>query len=245
MARVFLLNPPSPEPVKTPLLSFCHLAASLRRGGHEVALLDASAPHAPHAVDDIERTIAGFAPDLVGLHLKTLHVQPAYEVAARLRHRWPLVAGGPHATVCPDEPLAHGFTYVIRGEGEEVLVELADAVAPKARGASDERRALGEIAGLSTAAGHNPGRPFIRDLDALAFPMTALDLFDPAWYGSLTALPPAGLLASRGCPAACTFCSNNVTGRKFRYRSPASIVQEIRGLQARLGVAAALSWSFF
>ena len=45
MARVFLVNPPSPEPVRTPLLSFCHLAASLRAGGHEVGLLDASAPH--------------------------------------------------------------------------------------------------------------------------------------------------------------------------------------------------------
>lgn len=237
MARVFLLNPPSPEPVKTPLLSFCHLAASLRRGGHEVALLDASAPHAPREVDEIERVIADFEPDLVGLHLKTLHVQPAYEVAARLRHRWPLVAGGPHATVCPDEPLAHGFTYVVRGEGEEVLVELADAI--------DHRRALSDIAGLSTAAGHNPGRPFIGDLDSLAFPMTALDLFDPAWYGSKTALPPAGLLSSRGCPAACTFCSNNVTGRKFRYRSPGSIVQEILYLQRTFGAARTMSFSFF
>src|SRR5262249_29508527 len=156
MARVFLLNPPSPEPVKTPLLSFCHLAASLRAGGHDVALLDASAPFAPHEPDEIEAIIAAFGPDLVGLHLKTLHVQPAYAAASRLKDRWPLAAGGPHAPVCPDEPLAHGFTYVVRGEGEEVLVELADAV--------DGRRALDQIAGLSTAQGHNPGRPFIRDL---------------------------------------------------------------------------------
>src|SRR6202007_3398004 len=91
MARVFLVNPPSPEPVKTPLLSFCHLAASLRQGGHEVALLDASAPYAPHEPGEIEEVIADFRPDLVGLHLKTLHVQPAYAVAAALRHRWPLV----------------------------------------------------------------------------------------------------------------------------------------------------------
>jgi len=48
VARVFLLNPPSPEPVRTPLLSFCHLASALREHGHEVALLDASAPFAPH-----------------------------------------------------------------------------------------------------------------------------------------------------------------------------------------------------
>src|SRR5437764_13776945 len=104
MARVFLINPPSPEPVRTPLLSFCHLAASLRAGGHDVALLDASAPRAPHTGAEIAARVHGFGPDLVGLHLKTLHVQPAYALAAVL-DGLPLVAGGPHATIVPDEPL--------------------------------------------------------------------------------------------------------------------------------------------
>src|SRR5262249_28033733 len=87
MARGFLLNPPSPEPVKTPLLAFCHLASSLRAGGHEVAILDASTPHAPR---DIEPRIAAFAPDVVGMHLKTLHVQPAYALMRSLAERWPI-----------------------------------------------------------------------------------------------------------------------------------------------------------
>src|SRR5512134_1332348 len=104
MARVFLVNPPSPEPVKTPLLSFCHLAAALRAAGHEVALHDASAPFAPRTHAEIAARISAFAPDLVGLHLKTLHVQPAYALAAELAGRFVLVAGGPHATIVPDEP---------------------------------------------------------------------------------------------------------------------------------------------
>jgi anaerobic magnesium-protoporphyrin IX monomethyl ester cyclase len=246
MARVFLLNPPSPEPVNTPLLSFCHLAASLRAGGHQVALYDASAPRSDRDPDAITARVAAFSPDLVGLHLKTLHVQPAYAMAASLAGRWPLVAGGPHATVCPDEPFRHGFDHVVRGEGEEVLVEFADAV--------DGRRALGDIFGLSFATRispsgvrHNAPRPFIRDLDALAPPMSALDLFDPTWYGHAPGkgLPPAGLLSSRGCPAACTFCSNNVTGRKFRYRSPASIVSELLELRKTHGIERTQSFSFF
>src|SRR5581483_10928346 len=65
VARVFLLNPPSPEPVRTPLLAFCHLASSLRAGGHQVALLDASAPFAPRDPDEIAARIGAFAPDLV------------------------------------------------------------------------------------------------------------------------------------------------------------------------------------
>jgi len=242
MARVFLVNPPSPEPVRTPLLSFCHLAASLRTGGHEVALLDASAPHAPHDHAEIAARIAAFAPDLVGLHLKTLHVQPAYALAAALAERFALVAGGPHATIVPDEPLAHGFRWVIRGEGEEALVELADAL--------DGRRALASIAGLSWRdrglPRHNPARPFLTALDELAPPLSALDLFDPVWYGPPPepgrALAPAGILSSRGCPAACTFCSNDVTGRKFRYRSASSVAAEVALLRERFGLSA---FSFF
>ena len=231
MARVFLVNPPSPEPVQTPLLSFCHLAAALRERGHEVALLDASAPFAPHDHATIVAQVMAFAPDLVGLHLKTLHVQPAYALAAALADRAPLVAGGPHATIVPDEPLAHGFRWVIRGEGEDALAELADVI--------DGRRAPRDVAGLSWIdrgmPRHNPTRPFINDLDRLAAPLSALDLFDRRWYrrDGDGPLPPAGILSSRGCPAACTFCSNDVTGRKFRYRSAPSVAAEVAMLRDR------------
>lgn len=241
MARVFLVNPPSPEPVRTPLLSFCHLASSLRAGGHEVALLDASAPHAPSSAREIKARIAAFAPDLVGLHLKTLHVQPAYALAAELGDL-PLVAGGPHATIVPDEPLAHGFRWVIRGEGEEALVELADVI--------DGTRDAASVAGLSWRergmVRHNPTRPFLTELDRLAPPLSALDLFDPSWYGPPPVpgmqLAPAGILSSRGCPAACTFCSNDVTGRKFRYRSATSVAAEVKLLRERHGL---VGFSFF
>jgi anaerobic magnesium-protoporphyrin IX monomethyl ester cyclase len=222
MARVFLVNPPSPEPVKTPLLSFCHLAASLRAGGHEVALLDASAPFAPHDHAEIRARVAAFAPDLVGLHLKTLHVQPAYALAAELSD-FVLVGGGPHATIVPDEVLTR-CKWVVRGEGEETLVELADAI--------DGKRAPASIAGLSWIdrgmVRHNPARAFNTELDRLAPPLSALDLFDPSWYGANDTVAPAGLLSSRGCPAACTFCSNDVTGRKFRYRSASSVAAEVK-----------------
>jgi anaerobic magnesium-protoporphyrin IX monomethyl ester cyclase len=237
MARVFLLNPPSPEPVRTPLLSFCHLASALREAGHAVALLDASAPFAPHDAAEIRARIAAFAPDLVGLHLKTLHVQPAYAIAAELAE-FVLVAGGPHATIVPAEPLTRGFRYVVRGEGEDALCELAAVI--------DGTRAVDTVAGLTWIdrgmIRHTADRPFNNELDRLAPPLAALDLFDPAWYGATTTLPPAGLLSSRGCPQACTFCSNDVTGRRFRYRSAPSVAAEVALVRDRFAMPA---FSFF
>ena len=235
MARLFLLNPPTDETVRTPLLSFLYLAAALRRAGHEVAVLDASAPFAEKDPSAIARRALAWKPSLVGIHCKTLYCRDAYALAAAFSGAGvPLVCGGPHPTVAPLEPLAHGFDYSLRGEGEEALAELCDAL--------DGRRPLGEVASLAWKGGVNASRGFLLDLDALASPLDALDLFDPRWYGASATVAPAGLLASRGCPAACTFCSNNVTGRRFRYRSAAAIAAEIASLRDRTGLRA---FSFF
>jgi anaerobic magnesium-protoporphyrin IX monomethyl ester cyclase len=166
-------------------------------------------------------------------------VQPGYALARDLAARWPLVAGGPHATVAPVEPFDHGFHFAIRGEGEEPLVELADVL--------DGRRAAGDVLGLAFRDGAggvhlNPPRGFLLDLDALPSPLPSLRLFDPAWYGSAAPVPFAGILASRGCPAACTFCSNNVTGRRFRYRGAGAIAAEVRALREQYG---ARGFAFF
>lgn len=235
MARLFLINPPTDETVRTPLLSFLYLGAALRRAGHEVAVLDASAPFAPREPAAIATQVLRWGPSLVGIHCKTLYAQVAYALARAFSGCGvPLVCGGPHPTVVPLEPLAQGFDFSLRGEGEETLVELCDAL--------DGKRPLEQVRSLAWKGGVNAPAGFLLDLDGLASPLDALDLFDPGWYGAQDPVPPAGLLASRGCPAACTFCSNNVTGRRFRYRSAPAIAREIAELRDRAGMRA---FSFF
>ena len=240
MARLFLINPPTDETVRTPLLSFMYLAAALRRAGHAVALVDCSAPFAPRDHAEIVERALAFGSDLVGLHCKTLYAQDTYALAHAFEGQGvPLVCGGPHPTVAPLEPLAHGFHYSVRGEGEETLTELCDAL--------DGKRELTTVRSLAWRNGQgglelNPSRGLLLDLDGLASPVDALDLFDPCWYGARKTVAPSGLLASRGCPAACTFCSNNVTGRRFRYRSAAAIAGEIRALRERTDF---IAFSFF
>jgi radical SAM superfamily enzyme YgiQ (UPF0313 family) len=236
MARVFLVNPPTPEPVRSPLLAFGYLAEGLRRAGHEVALLDASAPFAPNSAEQIADRLAEFGADLVGIHIKTLYVRAAYAMVREVRRIMPsvrIVGGGPHATVVPAEPLDHGCDFVLAGEGDDGLAELADAL--------DGKRNFSDVQGLGWRDAFglvrwSAPRSFIDHLDALPDPLVALDLFDAAWYEPNLPLAYSGLLTSRGCPAACTFCCNNVTGRRFRYRSAHGVGAEVRRLREDHGL---------
>jgi radical SAM superfamily enzyme YgiQ (UPF0313 family) len=212
-----LLTAPSPEPLAGPLLGFQCVGAALLGRGHDVAVLDPAAAHFRHDAGWIESEVDRLAPDVVGMGLFTRWAWHGYRLAQRLaRPGRLLVAGGPHATARPEEPLRFGFDTVVAGEGE---VAFADVVESYGRGERPPR---------IVAA------PAIAELDALPFPHLAARLFDPAWYGSAET-GTAGLMLSRGCPARCTFCANHVTGRRLRWRSPASVVAELNACHALTG----------
>jgi anaerobic magnesium-protoporphyrin IX monomethyl ester cyclase len=158
--------------------------------------------------------------------------------ARRLRqHCRLLVAGGPLPT-CDPLPFLDDFDLVVRGEAEETLIELitawesasskAGAQWSKVPGlvyrsqAADRESDAGEV--VETAV-----RPFIRDLDRLAFPARQMFpnedyiRFGKKKYGySITTV-----MSTRGCPFHCEFCSNVVFGGSFRQRMAGSVVDEI------------------
>jgi radical SAM superfamily enzyme YgiQ (UPF0313 family) len=79
---------------------------------------------------------------------------------------------------------------------------------------------------------HNPMAPWITDLDALPVP-------DPAVADGTADCVIGGnrivmVQTSRGCPFDCSFCSvTGMFGRKFRYRSVASVIEELRGYDSQ------------
>ena len=87
----------------------------------------------------------------------------------------------------------------------------------------------------TTPAQSTPRRPARRHTRSTSSrePGLAQPLYDPRWYGA--GLHPGGIMTSRGCPSGCTFCSNHVTGRRFRHRSTASVIAELRTEHARSG----------
>ncbi|OGQ92468.1 MAG: hypothetical protein A2284_07735 [Deltaproteobacteria bacterium RIFOXYA12_FULL_61_11] len=228
---VVLVNPPATGLVQSelstavprheglmPPLGLLYLAAALRREvGCRLRLLDAPA----EGLDEVGtlEAITRERADLVGLSVLTSNLVAAASLARALRTlhpRLPCCLGGPHVTHFPEETLQlPGVDYVVEGEGEQVLVDLVRMLL------ADEPRQRPRTPGERRLV----GRP-VENLDDLPFP--SRDLLPSASYSMLLARGrrPTTLLASRGCPYHCTFCS---TPRgPYRRRSIASLLAELR-----------------
>jgi anaerobic magnesium-protoporphyrin IX monomethyl ester cyclase len=224
-----------------------YLSAALRARGHDTELVFNPKLFDNHAITfprlerhlglDLEHVLARLErsrPDLVGFsaNVATYRGVRAVATALRRRLRVPTVVGGPLATSLPEQFLGEGvFDYVVVGEGEAALVELADALAAGTDPAGIPnlwlRRGGREV--------RTPPRPFVTELDALPDPDRDLFAREGHVFGMIT--------ATRGCPFRCTFCAAGSVlqeaaanpGKWYRRRAPAAVVAEAARARDRYG----------
>jgi anaerobic magnesium-protoporphyrin IX monomethyl ester cyclase len=147
----------------------------------------------------------------------------------------PVIVGGPHARLIPDDIIAYSTVDVVfTGEAELPILDYAKG------------KPLCEIHGIihrkDTQTVRNPPSEAIQDLDEIPFP--AYDLFRISAYHTTKGVakrhPASYVITSRGCPYNCTFCSskalNPATGKKVRFRSPENVLEEIEFLVKDHGV---------
>lgn len=222
MVRALLVLPPLPQPMNTPYLGQQYVAAALLAAGHEVRCLDLANLSPGEAAQRLQDEVHAVRPDLVGMTLFTYNALAGYRLAETFAETDALlIAGGPHPTILPEEPLAHGFDLSVSGEGEHAIVAVAEML-----GSGGD---FTSIPGLHTRTGRGPPNAAIEDLDALPYPHLA------AANGALDAVA-GGIVTSRGCPARCTFCANYVTGRAYRWRSPDNVIAELVALRRDFGL---------
>ena len=181
---------------------------------------------------EIMKAVQDYKPDIVGISFMTANSASGYYLAEMLKSynpKLPVIAGGTHPTLLPEEPLKKApFDFVIRGEGEETIVDLVNTIKNK----EDISNVLGISYLKDGKIIHNPNRPFIQNLDKLPFP--AFHLMKDAQKNTYAC---TGITTARGCPFKCNYCASNLMWtRNVRFRSPANVVEEIRDRQNRLGI---------
>jgi len=149
--------------------------------------------------------------DLVGITTMTASSPRAYQIADRFREKGiPVVLGGIHATVLPEESAQHADAVLIgeaEGSWEKLLQDLREG----------GKEALAKFY-------QNPQRP-----DPSKIPIPKRDLVENKGY-----LLRRFLQLSRGCPFDCHFCSvSKFFGKKYRFRPVKKVIEEIKGMVGR------------
>lgn len=227
-------------------LGLAYLAASLRKAGHEIVLLDCLAEamdqHQPEpplmriglSNAQIVQRIDPKA-QVLGITNMWTYAWPGLRVLIRaIKDAFPekiLVCGGEHFTGMPEKSMRQApIDYIVLGEGELVAEELM------ARLESDKPFDPGEIKGLCWRRGDdiviNPRAVRNKNIDEIPWP--AWDLFDIESYNAhrFTTGTHYGktipILATRGCPYECTYCSNpGMWGNRWFARDPVDVADEI------------------
>lgn len=201
-----------------PLLSLPILTAWFRAHGHEAEAVDLEALGVtPQRFEEVWRAQKDRWPDVVGITALDISKRGAREIIAAMRRAGfdrPIVVGGCHVTVHPQEGLDWGADLVVRGECEGNVIDLV----------------------TSGATGIHDGAPApIEDI-----PIPDWDHFTPELTTYESNLPrlllpnPGIAMMTRGCPWHCIFCSNIVFGgRPTRYRPPQNIEAEFIQLKQR------------
>jgi radical SAM superfamily enzyme YgiQ (UPF0313 family) len=194
------------------MLGALYVASAVRRSGVRVQICDlAGMP------EEYWHIPVG---DVYGLTGVTPQFPYMKKIIDKLKAREPhkrVIVGGVHASVLPEHILENTQADVcVVGEGEEI----APAVV---------RGSMRGIVGANR----------IEDLDDLHFPDRAsIDYYDylvPQTYKYLAGgenIKEASIITSRGCPYSCNFCaSENLWGRKVRYRTARSVFSELAWLK--------------
>ena len=231
-AKVTLVNPPTLKGVFHHQLyvpiGLAYLAAVLEKNEHEINVIDCPAMEMDS--DALKKKLESLKPDLVGITSMTPTIQSTLQSARATREACPeatIAVGGPHATFMDKEILTEerAVDVVVRGEGEETLLELAQN--------AFETRNFQNIKGITFRNGEEtfqtPNRPSIQNLDDLPYPAyNHFALHKYRLYGKLF-LP---IITSRGCPFQCSFCTTSrIFGKQYRARSPKNIVDELEQIK--------------
>lgn len=243
--KIVFINPPicniTGKPnASSPVLGVLYLATILNKVGYQTKVIDADVLEL--SWEKLTTKIKQEDPDIIGLTSTTLGMPALYKTAEVCRMALPkvkILAGGCGPTLEPEKTLKECQAVDILGldECEITTIELLKCL--KRRGDLSQVKGIA-FRGQKGEFIKTPQQSLIEDLDIIPFPDYSLLEPDFSVYPGVhgiykgIVLPNAVMMGSRGCPHRCIFCCN--AGKKPRFRSPKSIVDEIEFYKKELKV---------
>ena len=205
-------------------LGLAQLAAVLEENNVNVKIIDCTALKMSR--HELEQAIRQEQPDVVGATALTpffYHAVDIANVAKGVDSGIITVLGGPHVTYLPEETLKQNpsVDIVAGGEGERTLVDLVHCL--------EHGNELSQVKGIGFRSNGEviltEPQPLV-DVDELPLPAYHLLPMEKYYFAVLGRF--ATVIASRGCPHRCTFCSEwRFWGGRWRQRDPKIIGEEL------------------
>ena len=229
----------------SPQVGLSSLAGTLIENGHDCRLFDLTFLDLAEAPDKFREAIGEYLPDLIGISCRSTEWQATRGLLSLIENKIPVVIGGPHPTIAPEEVIAEErVDMLVRGEGEEALLDLVERM--------EAGRPLRDMPNLWVKEDgkvyRNELRPLIQDLDSLAMPEWSIwdgrhfrDSYHQAFSPGAEIF--GDLETSRGCPYSCPYCLNPAMqkiykgkGRYHREKSAARVIKEIEKMRDELRI---------
>ncbi|MFW6138847.1 MAG: B12-binding domain-containing radical SAM protein [Spirochaetota bacterium] len=188
-----------------PLLGNLFLGTILKKAGHQVKVFKESVKSVYNEKTDELHPFLKQA-DAVGFSSITHTAKRSYQVADAIKRQFPskkIVMGGSHPSALPEEALQHADQVVVK-EGEYVVRDIFEGR-------------------INDPIVHGP---LININDVPAIDLSLLEGY--RYKNGKINLKFAPILASRGCPFDCNFCSVSwMFGKKYRVKDPDLVMEEV------------------
>lgn len=216
-----------------PPLNLAMLAAVVEGSGHEALIIDAEIERL-----DLESTIErlrNFKPDFIGFTATTPIFQLTSEWAQAVKQELqvPIAIGGFHITLFGEDAFYEHFDFAFLGEADSSLKKFLNNFGQPEKYSEIKGLIFRKDGSVVSTGRADP----CSNLDDLPFPARHLLKTDLYKVGSLKGEHNyTSIMASRGCPFSCVFCTNQIGGIKVRRRNIDLVLEEIQLIVTSFGI---------
>lgn len=243
--EIFLVMIYEPAQIKVPPFSLMYLSRSLKNAGYQTKILHCPKDKMQWCIEEISKSEPLFVGFSVLTGLPTLYSLQMSKKLKKIQPQIPIIWGGVHPSLLPEQCLKEEYIdYVAIGEGEETVVEFANAL--------QKKKGMKKIGGLGFKKNKklfiNKKRPGSKNINKFKMDFD-LDLSEyiikrvEKHNGKNYKIRSLGYYSSRGCPHDCSFCYNNsFHKRNWRACDINSVVSDIKYLIKKYDINEVQFW---